>query len=89
MFHLLLTLTDERAMQWIKGNFSFRAKKELEFARRDLAAWLFRCAHQGQGALLPIGSISVTTAVRLEVEQNQLVGIFGEIGIQVNALKGA
>jgi putative transposase len=34
--HLLLTLTDgisiERAMQLIKGNFSFRAKRELEFA---------------------------------------------------------
>ena len=29
------------------------------------------------------------TAVRLKVEQNQLVGVFGEIGIQVNALKGA
>ena len=28
-------------------------------------------------------------AVRLKVEQNQLVGVFGEIGIQVNALKGA
>ena len=29
------------------------------------------------------------TAVRLRVEENQLVGVFGEIGIQVNALKGA
>ena len=32
-FHLLLTPTEslERAMQLIKGGFSFRAKKELEF----------------------------------------------------------
>jgi hypothetical protein len=29
------------------------------------------------------------TAVRLKVEENQLVGVFGKIGIQVNALKGA
>ncbi len=29
------------------------------------------------------------TAVRLKVEQNQLVGVFGEIGILFDALKGA
>jgi hypothetical protein len=29
------------------------------------------------------------TAVRLKVEQNQLVGVFGEIGVLVDALKGA
>ena len=34
-------------------------------------------------------SFTEVTAVRLKVEQNQLVGVFGEIGIQVNALKGA
>jgi hypothetical protein len=29
------------------------------------------------------------TAVRLKVEENQLVGIFGEIGVPVDGLKGA
>ena len=29
------------------------------------------------------------TAVRLKVEQNQLVGVFGEIGVLVDGLKGA
>jgi hypothetical protein len=29
------------------------------------------------------------TAVRLKLEQNQLVDVFGEIGARVNGLKGA
>jgi hypothetical protein len=29
------------------------------------------------------------TGVRLEVEENQLVGVFGEIGVLVDGLKGA
>jgi hypothetical protein len=29
------------------------------------------------------------TTVRLKVEENQLVGIFGEIGVLVDGLKGA
>ena len=29
------------------------------------------------------------TAVRLKLEQNQLVGVFGEIGVRVDGLKGA
>jgi hypothetical protein len=29
------------------------------------------------------------TAVRLKVEKNQLVGVLGEIGVQVDVLKGA
>jgi hypothetical protein len=29
------------------------------------------------------------TAVRLKVEENQLVGIFGKIGVLVDGLKGA
>jgi len=33
--------------------------------------------------------ISNFTAVRLKVEQNQLVGVFGEIGVLFEALKGA
>ena len=32
---------------------------------------------------------SIITAVRLKVEQNQLVGVFDEIGILFDALKGA
>jgi hypothetical protein len=31
----------------------------------------------------------VITTVRLKVEENQLVGIFGEIGVLVDGLKGA
>ena len=30
-----------------------------------------------------------STAVRLKVEENQLVGVFGEIGLRVDGLKGA
>ena len=33
--------------------------------------------------------ISHPTAVRLKVEQNQLVDVFGEIGVLVDGLKGA
>jgi hypothetical protein len=29
------------------------------------------------------------TAVRLKVEQNQLVNVFGEIGVLIDGLKGA
>jgi hypothetical protein len=29
------------------------------------------------------------TAVRLKVEENQLVGVFGEIGVRVDGLKSA
>jgi len=41
-FHLLITpiVTLERAMQLIKGGFSFRAKRELGFRAGDLAAKL-------------------------------------------------
>jgi hypothetical protein len=34
-------------------------------------------------------AIQQVTAVRLEVEENQLVGIFSKIGVVVDALKGA
>ena len=34
-------------------------------------------------------SIIYITTVRLKVEENQLVGIFGEIGVLVDGLKGA
>jgi len=37
---------------------------------------------------LTICLFAVTT-VRLKVEENQLVGIFGEIGVLVDGLKGA
>ena len=33
--------------------------------------------------------VKTVTAVRLKVEENQLVGVFGEIGVVVDALKGA
>jgi hypothetical protein len=36
-----------------------------------------------------IGTIFAITAVRLKVEENQLVGIFSKIGVVVDALKGA
>ena len=35
------------------------------------------------------GQLGQITAVRLKVEQNQLVGVFGEVGILFDALKGA
>jgi hypothetical protein len=37
----------------------------------------------------PEDQYSNDTAVRLKVEENQLVGIFGEIGVLVDGLKGA
>ena len=36
-----------------------------------------------------IRPIVTITAVRLKVEENQLVGVFGEIGVVVDGLKGA
>jgi hypothetical protein len=36
-----------------------------------------------------VGSLARFTAVRLKVEENQLVGVFGEIGVVVDGLKGA
>jgi hypothetical protein len=33
--------------------------------------------------------LSSATAVRLKVEENQLVGVVGEIGVRVVGLKGA
>ena len=35
------------------------------------------------------GQMGYLTAVRLEVEENQLVSVFGEIGILFDGLKGA
>jgi hypothetical protein len=35
------------------------------------------------------GYMNVGTAVRLKVEQNQLVDVFGEIGVLIDGLKGA
>ena len=45
-----------------------------------------------QSLMLPVlgaSSKGEITAVRLKVEQNQLVGVFGEIGVVVDARKGA
>jgi hypothetical protein len=42
-----------------------------------------KAAPRGAASLLKV------TAVRLKVEENQLVGIFGEIGVPVDGLKGA
>jgi hypothetical protein len=36
-----------------------------------------------------LGEMFTLTAVRLKVEENQLVGIFGEIGVLVDGLKYA
>jgi len=33
--------------------------------------------------------LEMITAVRLKVEQNQLVDVFGEIGVLIDGLKGA
>ena len=42
-----------------------------------------------QLASLMGGWLTMVTAVRLKVEKNQLVGIFGEIGVLVDGLKYA
>jgi hypothetical protein len=49
-------------------------------ARLGVAVWL------GRGGF---GHWDTVTAVRLKVEQNQLVDVFGEIGVGVDGLKGA
>jgi len=50
--HLLLTvggdMTIEKAMQFIKGGFSYRLKK-IRLFRRGFAAWFFRGASREQG----------------------------------------
>jgi hypothetical protein len=38
---------------------------------------------------LSVRLTSFITAVRLKVEENQLVSVFGKIGVVVDALKGA
>ena len=46
--HLLMTLpsdtTIEKAMQLVKGGFSYRLRKEYWVSGRGLAAWIFRGA---------------------------------------------
>ncbi len=37
----------------------------------------------------PLAYLAEITAVRLKVEENQLVDVFGEIGVLVDGLKGA
>ena len=60
--------------------------KALAVARARYWASAVTCARV---KLFIVPSMAEVTAVRLKVEQNQLVGVFGKIGIQVNALKGA
>ncbi|MGO9563983.1 MAG: hypothetical protein ACLPPV_15140 [Candidatus Korobacteraceae bacterium] len=49
-------------------------------------------APQGKFRVIGVDLLShedyLVTTVRLKLEQNQLVGVFGEIGILVDALKG-
>jgi hypothetical protein len=45
--------------------------------------------HQSQETRQDATHIIATTAVRLKVEENQLVGVFGEIGVRVDGLKSA
>src|SRR5436309_12062866 len=49
-FHLLITpayeIPLEKVIQYIKGGFSFRAKKELGFPRWNLAGELHKSLHQ-------------------------------------------
>jgi len=40
-------------------------------------------------AFAPGCSLLCITTVRLKVEENQLVDVFGEIGIRIEGLKGA
>ena len=48
-------------------------------------------ARTGLDANTPLKTkpIAPATAVRLKLEQNQLVDVFGEIGVLVDALEGA
>jgi hypothetical protein len=39
--------------------------------------------------LVPVDVLDANTAVRLKVEENQLVDVFGEIGFHIDGLKGA
>ncbi len=61
--------------------------------RNDLAHQYFWdrvsqfCSSDGRAQM--ITELNWITAVRLKVEENQLVGIFGEIGVPVDGLKGA
>ncbi len=41
-----------------------------------------------QGGVKCKPSLPTSTAVRLKVEENQLVDVFSEIGIHIDALKG-
>jgi hypothetical protein len=41
------------------------------------------------GVIAEVGHKKDDTAVRLKVEENQLVGVFGEIGVRVDGLKSA
>jgi hypothetical protein len=50
--------------------------------------WVLGRTGKGAVEAATPSSFSIT-AVRLKVEENQLVGVFGEIGVVVDGLKGA
>ena len=65
--------------------FTIRLWKETYAYRGETVKYYLaqtqHCCHQGQSVSL--------TAVRLKVEENQLVGVFGAIGVIVNGLNSA
>jgi len=73
-FHLLITpaseTTLERALQLIKGGFSFRANKELEFTGGDLARPVFMTEGCGMNRhILDSGS----TSTKIQYRQDWLL----------------
>jgi REP-associated tyrosine transposase len=62
-FHLLLSVygetTVEKAIQLIKGNFSYRAKKELDIDGRSGSVGFQRCVYMTGKAFSITGNISM------------------------------
>jgi len=63
-----------------------RASQALQAQRLNHARDLLQQFHHLPDA---VSHMVRDTAVRLKVEENQLVGVFGEIGVLIDGLKGA
>jgi hypothetical protein len=64
-------------------------KIQRQSLRRPPKATRKRPVRHGGSMDIAIGRIIAITAVRLKVEENQLVDVFGEIGFHIDGLKGA
>ena len=76
--HMLITvdsdMTIERAMQFIKGGFSYRLRKEVRLFGRGMAARIFRSAGRRPGELLATSRI-----YRSESREGGAGGFAGEV----------